>query len=103
MAKAKKAETGNMNSKKRVEYPTMGEAAIYRIRVRGRLDPKLSDRVEGMHIDTLTRDDGSAESVLEGRLADQAALAGVLNTLYELHLPVISANCLSGSDETEGT
>ena len=59
--------------KKHDEYPTMGGAAIYRIRVRGRLDPKLSDRVAGMHIDTLTRDDGSAESVLEGRLADQAA------------------------------
>ena len=92
-----------MYSRKRVEYPTMGGAAIYRIRVRGRLDPKLSDQVDGMHIDALTRDDGAAESVLEGRLADQAALTGVLNTLYELHLPVISANCLSGSDETEGT
>jgi hypothetical protein len=87
-----------MKSKKRVEYPMMGEAATYRIRVHGRLDPKLSDRVEGMHIDTLTRDDGTAESVLEGRLADQAALTGVLNTLYELHLPVISADCLGEAD-----
>jgi hypothetical protein len=26
---------------------------------------------------------------LEGELSDQAALAGVLNMLYELHLPVI--------------
>ena len=83
-----------MNLKKRVEYPTMGGVAIYRIRVRGRLDPKLSDRVEGMHIDTLTRSDGTAESVLEGRLVDQAALTGVLNTLYELHLPVLSMDCL---------
>ena len=91
-----------MESKRRVEYPTMGGAAIYRIRVRGRLDPNVSDRVAGMNIDTLTRDDGSAESVLEGRLVDQGALTGVLNTLYELHLPVISADCLSGSDETTG-
>ena len=83
-------------------YPTMSGSATYRVRVRGRLDPSLSDRLEGMHIDTLTRDDGTAESVLEGRLADQAALTGVLNTLYELHLPVISADCLSGSGETEG-
>ena len=86
-----------MNSGERIEYPTMSEPATYRIRVRGRLDPRLSDRVGGMHIDNLSRDDGRAESVLEGRLADQAALTGVLNTLYELHLPVISADCLGGS------
>ena len=84
-------------SKRRIEYPTMSEAATYRIRVRGRLDPGLSDRVEGMYIENLARSDGTAESVLEGHLADQAALAGVLNTLYELHLPVISADCLGGS------
>lgn len=30
------------------------------------------------------------ETVLQGELADQAALAGVLNALYQLHLPVIS-------------
>ena len=80
-----------------IEYPTMSEPATYRIRVRGRLNPGVSDRVSGMYIETLARSDGMAESVLEGRLADQAALAGVLNTLYELHLPVISADCLGGS------
>ena len=80
-----------------IEYPTMSESATYRIRVRGRLDTGLSDRVEGMRIENLTRGDDTVESVLEGRLADQAALAGVLNTLYELHLPVISADCLGGS------
>jgi hypothetical protein len=30
-----------------------------------------------------------------GELSDQAALAGVLNTLYELHLPVLSVARLS--------
>ena len=80
-----------------IEYPTMSEPATYRIRVRGRLDPGVSGRVAGLHIENLARSDGTAESVLEGCLADQAALAGVLNTLYELHLPVISADCLGGS------
>ncbi len=27
-------------------------------------------------------------------LVDQAALTGVLNTLYELHLPVVSVGCV---------
>jgi hypothetical protein len=31
---------------------------------------------------------------LEGELSDQAALAGVLNTLYELHLTLLSVNRL---------
>jgi len=34
-------------------------------------------------------------TTLEGELSDQAALAGVLNTLYELHLPVISVKRLN--------
>ena len=34
-------------------------------------------------------------TTLLGELSDQAALAGVLNTLYELHLPVLSLERLS--------
>ena len=42
----------------------------------------------------------SAEGVpprttLLGELADQAALAGVLDTLFRLHLTVVSVECLS--------
>ena len=84
-----------------LDYPTMTRPAIYRIRVRGRLDTELSGRLEGMHINNLVRNDGVAESVLEGRLLDQAALSGVLNKLYELHLPVMSVDCLGGSGETQ--
>ena len=87
-----------MMTHKIVDYPTMSGPAIYRIRVRGRLDADLSERLEGMRIETLARSDGKAESVLEGRLIDQAALAGVLNKLYELHLPVMAVECLGGSD-----
>ena len=76
----------------------MSGPAIYRIRVRGRLDAVLSARLEGMRIENLARDDGKTESVLEGRLLDQAALAGVLNKLYELHLPVMAVDCLGGSN-----
>lgn len=90
-----------MKAKKLAAYPTMSGSAIYRIRVRGHLGPENSDRFEGMHIEPLTRGNGTSETVLEGRLPDQAALKGVLNTLYELHLPVISTDCLGGSDETE--
>ena len=88
-----------MKSGRVVDYPTMSGPAIYRVRVRGRLDVGLSERLEGMHIENLARTDGNAESVLEGRLLDQAALAGILNTLYDLHLPVMSVDCLGGSSD----
>ncbi len=85
-----------MKSEKAFDYPTMEGPAIYRIRVRGRLNTDLSDRLEGMHILNLQRNDGKAESVLEGSILDQAALAGVLNQLFELHLPVMAVDCLGG-------
>ena len=85
-----------MKSEKALDYPTMEGPAIYRIRVRGRLNTDLSDRLEGMHIENLQRNDGKAESILEGSILDQAALAGVLNQLFELHLPVMAVDCLGG-------
>ena len=77
--------------------------AKYRIRVHGRLRPDLSGRLENLKITNLSRDDGDTESLLEGPLLDQAALAGVLNTLYELHLPVISADYLGEIDDAKET
>ena len=63
--------------------------AIYQIIVEGRIDPAWSDRLEGMTLYQATAEAGSPLTTLEGELGDQAALAGVLNTIYELHLPVL--------------
>ena len=90
-----------MKSGSAFDYPTMSEPAIYRIRVRGQLNTALSDRLEGMQIENLMRSNGKTESVLEGRILDQAALSGVLNKLYDLHLPVMSVECLSGSEDSQ--
>jgi len=79
----------------------MHGAAIYRIRVRGELNPNMSDRLEGMKIENTFRKDGRAESLLEGLLDDQSALSGVLNTLYDLHMPVVSADCLGASNNDD--
>jgi hypothetical protein len=69
--------------------------ATYRIRVRGRLRASWSDCLEGMTVKVAVLEDGAPVTALEGRLSDQAALAGVLNTLYELHMPVLEVQCLS--------
>ena len=68
--------------------------AIYQITVQGRIDPTWSDRLEGMSLYQATAETGFLLTTLEGELGDQAALAGVLNTIYELHLPVISVKRL---------
>ncbi len=63
--------------------------AIYRISVQGRIPTKWSDRLEGMAITEGSAGSGPPVTTLLGELSDQAALSGVLNTLYELHLPVL--------------
>jgi hypothetical protein len=72
----------------------MGGPAIYRICVLGRVDASWSPRLEGMNIKESGKIEEKPETTLTGRVADQAALAGVLSTLYELHLPVLSVECL---------
>lgn len=89
-------------------YPTFDSPATYRIRVSGRIAANRSDWFQGMAIHRLTHGKGPAVTVLEGELLDQAALAGVLTTLYELHLTVLSVECLSAgrvepSSQSTGT
>jgi len=63
--------------------------ANYQINVQGRIDPTMSDLLGGMAISPDTVEADRPVTTLCGELSDQAALAGVLNTLYELHLPVL--------------
>lgn len=74
--------------------PEMDGPAIYRICVRGPLGAEWSSRLAGMTITSSQDPGGAARTILVGRIADQAALSGLLNGLYELHLPVISVECL---------
>lgn len=91
-----------MSTRRFFDYPTMSGPAVYRVRVCGCLDANLSGKLEGMHIENLTQNDGKIESVLEGLLLDQAALSGILNKLYDMHLPVMSVDCLGGLNGESG-
>jgi hypothetical protein len=71
----------------------MEKTKHYRITVQGELAKKWSDRLGGMNITIDRQEKQKAISTLEGSLRDQAALAGVLCTLHELHYPVLSVNC----------
>jgi hypothetical protein len=72
--------------------------ARYRIKVQGHLDQCWSDRLAGLAITTSSQSDESPVTVLTGWLRDQAELSGVLNTLYELHLPLLSVEILSDEE-----
>jgi len=73
---------------------TLGESASYCIKVQGRLDETWSDRLAGMQIKKSSRGD-IKETILSGYVRDQAELLGVLNSLYELHLPLLSLEILN--------
>ena len=66
----------------------------YRIQVQGSINPSWSDRLQGMDISHATSESGLIVTTLTGELPDQTALAGVFNTLHELHLSVLSVECL---------
>jgi len=68
----------------------------YLIRVRGFLDERLSEKLGGLRITTRNLKDQGPVTELVGRMRDQAELAGVLNTLYELHLTLLSVEYLKG-------
>jgi len=63
---------------------------VYRIRVQGVLPDSWLDRLGGMQITSKT----SESLTLEGRLPDQSALAGVLDTLYTLRLSILEVTLL---------
>lgn len=76
--------------------------ATYRIEVEGHVDESRSDRLGGMRVTARRRADQTTVTTLVGRMRDQAQLTGVLNTLYELHLPILSVENLSEENGVNG-
>jgi hypothetical protein len=76
--------------------------ADYRIEVVGFLEESWSDRLGGMRIKTRQRTDQSTVTTLTGRVRDQAELTGVLNSLYELHLPILSVESITEGNGVDG-
>lgn len=76
--------------------PTGHDGTRYAVRVAGHLNARWAARFDGMTLTSL--DDGT--TVLEGEVMDQAALHGLLHTLRDLGLPLVS---LTRLDEPEPT
>ena len=79
------------------KYPpgvSMFEPATYRICIVGMLDKKYSDYYGGMTIEHDIVLDQYPVSILTGRMVDQAALIGVINSLYDIGCPLLSVECV---------
>jgi hypothetical protein len=76
--------------------PGFDQPGVYRITVSGRLDGAWSEIIHGMAI--VNGGEPDAEyTILTGRLSDQAALMGVLNTLYDRHVAVLAVERLAAA------
>ena len=62
----------------------------YRIEIEGPLGASWFGRFGDMRVSSPRSKRGSAVTVLEGRVKDQAELAGILNALHQLHLPLLA-------------
>lgn len=72
-----------MKSCQDVSYP-FDCARIYEIHVLGTLDPGMSTYLDGLQSAQIRHsNEGITVTILTGWLPDQAALNGVLNTLYD--------------------
>lgn len=70
---------------------------IYLIRVAGRLDARWAERLGGLRM--AAQVEGEAlNTELTGYLADQAALYGVLNTLYDYRYPLLYVEYLGPAE-----
>jgi len=83
--------TDNLN-KNRIKLWT---PATYRIEVEGHLNESWSDCLAGMHITIRKRLDQTTETTLVGLLRDQAELTGVLNSLHDLHRPILKVEVVN--------
>jgi len=83
---------------------TLGTPATYRITIQGRLDDSWSEQLGGMAFSSGLEAEGSPLTVLTGQLVDQAALYGVLNTLYGLGFALLSVERvpIEESDKSRG-
>ncbi len=73
---------------------SMFEPATYRICILGTLDKQWSDYCGGMAIEHQIFLDQYPMTILKGRLTDQSALVGVINSLYDMGCPIISVECV---------
>lgn len=75
----------------------------YRIEVQGHIPPEWSNRLGAMQLFYPSLQSNNDVTFLQGRVSDQSELAGILNSLYELHLSLLSVKFLGNQPPVEDT
>ena len=69
---------------------SLDKPMIYQIQIQGKLDEKWSDWFSGMTITFESGSDGSCITTFTGTVADQSALRGILERVWDLNLTLVS-------------
>ena len=76
--------------KKAISEFSFRKPAVYKIEVQGELNGSFAERLGGMQINVIRSPGSKPVSVLVGQINDQAALSGILTTLYDFQFTIIS-------------
>ena len=71
--------------------------ARYRICIQGTLDKNWSAYCGGMTIEHENDSKRGAKTIMTGRLTDQSALIGVLNSLHDIGCPILSVEYMEAA------
>lgn len=74
---------------------SLDQPATYHIQVVGRLQAGWSEHFGGLEITTETVENGPSITHLEGVVADQAGLHGLLRSIRDLGLPLLRVECIN--------
>ena len=74
------------------------EPSMYRICILGTLDKKWAEYYGGMAIENVSDPKLDTITILTGLQADQSALNGVLNALFDLGYPLLSVKYLGATE-----
>ena len=100
-AQSRSGECSRLNQR-RPSY-VFDTPANYRVRVLGPMDKRRSEYLCGMRISSGRRQEGTIVTTLTGELTDQAALMGVLNSLYDLGYALLKVERLGPVTPAEGS
>ena len=75
--------------------------AVYEIKVQGKLDRSWESCLDNLIVNYTGNCDRAPSTVLIGRVADQAALRGVLCKLWDLNLTLISIRRIEMNGQNE--
>jgi hypothetical protein len=87
-----------MSAPKANYQPPDDHTELYEIRIKGHISPGLSEWFKGLEVTQLP----TGETILSGPVTDQAALHGLLASIRDLNLPLISVTRVDSEHSPSG-